>query len=165
MTAHATRDTVEELERAFSDQAPFACAVALGELLEAEAAGLIPAASWRDGIDVKQLEQYLTRERTAIEARFERDREYVRRLLGERLIFEEALQMLTLRSSLESAARWVEDGLVPPLSAQDPSLAETLRLNADSVASARARPTLGLTPKLPAHWWWRSDEPPEEQPQ
>lgn len=161
MARAATRDAVEELEQAFAEHAPFACAVALGELLDAEAAGLV-SASWRDGIDVDGLEQYLTRERAAIEARFVRDREYVRRLLGERLIFEEALQLLTLRSSLQSAARWLREEAEPPLSAEDPSLAETLRLNADSVASARARATLGLTPELPAHWWWRSDEPPNE---
>jgi hypothetical protein len=155
-----TAQTLVDMLRDMLDrEAPFAAADALGELRAAEEAGLIEPRSWRSGVNPETAEQFIAARESDITKEWDRELELLVRWFGESLIYEEALMFLTRRSSLENVAPFVDELRRDRLTLTNDAFAETLRLNASSIRSARRAPGLLETIQLPAHWWWREDEP------
>jgi len=153
---------ISRLHSAREQDLRFSVASAFGHLLGAEEAGVIASEAWRDEVDVAATERFVTERLDDVVVKWDGAFESLQRWFGERLIYEEALMFLTRRSSLESAGRFVDADRLERLAATDRGFSETLRTNPDAIAAARRAPGVAIVDRLPRHWWWRTDFPPEE---
>lgn len=139
------------------------CASLFGYLLEAEEAQIISLA-WRRHIDMAQAEQVVAMNREWLTQHWNETFCQLKHILeyGGPLIYEEAMQVVSLRSGLQSVARFLPPEYAEQLHELTPLLSESLEQNAKAYDECRKQKTIGIEKHIPKCWWWRGAQDPLE---
>jgi|GEM_PF-4690075 len=150
--------TIQQLREALQERTinRYYCVGLFGDLLEAEEAHIINA-EWRQHIDVMHVENIVLMNSDWIAQRWDKQFRQLRRILeyGGHLLYEEAMLVLSLRSGLQSVARFLPTACATKLKEVDAYLAESLEQNAQMYNECRRKETIGIEKFVPTYWWWR----------
>lgn len=132
------------------------CATLYAELLDAEDARLI-SGDWRKQVDVTHVEQIVSLNIDFLTQRWDQKFEQLSRILafGDHLVYEEVLLVLSLRSGLQSIARFLPSEYEAKLAELDFYLVASLKQNARIYDQCRGKGKWGIVKHIPKHWWWR----------
>jgi hypothetical protein len=156
-------DTIESCEHARANDWPYVCAVDLSDFLTAQEHGLVTA-ELRAKLDVEALTAYVLSRKGEIETSWDRERQQLERIVshGRGLEYEEVVLVLTLRSSLEAACRFLQEDRRRQLREEvDEPLEQILRGNLAIVTKLQRRGSYGVDSRLPGRWWWQEGLPRE----
>ncbi len=153
---------INDCDSFFSEKIPSAASLYLSILLEAEEDGIIKR-NWRSQVNVEALTEYIQENILKVEMQWEKDYRKLKQILdyGGKMLYEEMMLILGLRTDLESGLRFVKEKPKNILEDLDESMKDVLKLNLDKVQECRvhARRNSGcLECSLTKHWWWRFDE-------
>ena len=150
----AVRASINACREAVDEGIPFMGASALGELLEAEEAGII-SGRWRREADAMAVEALVVQRAADVEEAWRGHFEHLDRTLalGPTDTGDEAHLVFHLRSELESAARFVPNA-ARALERLDEGLRAELNSNRKLYErERRGRKRASLAKRLPGHWW------------
>jgi hypothetical protein len=149
-------ETIRQYELYRENDWAYSCAVSLSDLIEARDRGLIEQA----GVDVEESLSYVASRRTSVERQWGDKLRQLHRVSSSRgeMEWEEVVLVLSLRSGLEAASRFLDGESRRRLREEiDPLLSKSLEKNRASVAGLRSRGSADLACELPSHWWWREE--------
>jgi hypothetical protein len=155
------QEAIDDCNKAFLKHIPASCAARFSSLIEAEEDRII-SRQWRRHIDVDRVEALIHANPGSIQSKSEGDYSHLKAVLefDGKLIYEEAMLVLTLRSDLQLLARFSSITRAATLSDVDELLLAAIKHNPSTIQQCRARKTIGLEASLPRHWWWRMNTPP-----
>lgn len=136
--------------------------LSLSILLQAEEDKVIKR-SWRSQVNVESVNRFIENNQSKVEAEWQREYEQLKQILdfGGKMLYEEMMLILGLRSDLESGLRFVEERPKELFENLDEGLRDVLKVNLTKVKECRVsaqRNTGSLESYLSKHWWWRFDE-------
>ena len=153
--------TLDECNRALLKNSASSCAARFRSLVEAEEDRLI-SRQWRGEIDVDRVVMFLQANIVQVQRRWEQAYRQLKAVLdyGGKLVFEETMLVLTLRSELQLLARFLAPPYTTILGDIDETLQTSIQQNLRAIHACRTRKTVGIDADLVQHWWWRTNAPP-----
>ncbi len=150
-------NTLNSLEAAFTDNLAHSSAMWLSALIEAEEKKLI-FSDWRHKVDFQAIESLVTENIEQIEQNWLYNYQKLQRILAiqSKLIYEEVVLILGLRSDLELGLRYIDKKYVQMLTRLDEQFKEVLDDNADEVRRCQGHKQGGFEQEFVNHWWWHS---------
>lgn len=147
---------IDECNLAFRKNWVFTCAARFSELVSAEERGLITAA-WRKEVDVEKIKLAVEANRSEIEKEWLEDFRRLKRVVdvGGKHLFEEVMNILTLRSELEFTLGFVGEEQARLLAQFEEAFKENINENLETVRECQSHAQAGLDKYLSEHWWWR----------
>jgi hypothetical protein len=160
MRQRSLKETIDRCTAAFARGWAFASAVGLATLLEAEESQLVDS-GWHTLVDLAGVKRLIESNPAKLVNARQDNAAQLEQVITHpsRLEFEEAMLVLTLRSTLQSGARMLAESPRARLVAIDETLSTCLTRNHSVAQQCRGSRTLGLEAHIASHWWWHQDAP------
>lgn len=148
---------LNSLEAALTDNLAHSSALWLSVLIEAEEKQLIQS-DWRHKVNFQAIELLIAENIDKIEQNWLYNYQKLQRIISikGKLLYEEVVLILGLRSDLELGLRYIDKKYARMLAHLDEQFREVLQDNAHEVRYCQSHKKGGFEQEFINHWWWHS---------